>query len=470
MRTAIFIPSANMPRPPVDIPVADIDNLSSVDRETVAFFLIDGSVPDAAYELLCRIRRMVEPALYLRPVLFLAGPESGPKNILQSADGIVQAGGHPLHEQLESWTARLEGINKKIHQYAGQSNQGDTNVAFKVLRFIASRNLTIEPIPSVQALSGYIFPALQPLLPRSDDGILETLEYLEAQRLLSGIFVRSSFSCTHCGCAFLNFFETCPDCGSSDLFIDELIHHFRCAYVGELSEYRQGSELICPKCDKTLNHIGVDYDKTSIVYHCNQCGNIFQEAGIMTSCYNCHRETEPDNQVQRSIKSYSITGIGENAAIYGLDSLFKNILESKVHALPFSVFKELFRIEQARIQRYGVTVSSLAVIRLIGIEDLYTRLGKRTRDIFEEISEAFKANLRSSDLFTMRNETLFLIILTETAPENGEQAIERIKKRIGNLIKSNLDMTLDADSAIWLITADLDPDSCLEKILHHYAA
>ncbi len=470
MRTAVFIPSSNMPRPPVDIPVADIDSLSSVDDEKVAFFLIDCSDPHAAYRQLCRIRRMVDPALYLRPVLFLPGPESVPKNILQSADGAIQAMGHSLHEQLESWTARLEGINKKIHQYTGQPNQNDTNIAFKILRFIASRNLTAEPIPSVQALSGYIFPALQPLFPKPDNGIFETLEYLETQRLLSGTFTGSAYSCTHCGCAFLNFFETCPDCGSSDLVTDELIHHFKCAYVGELSEYRQGNELICPKCDKTLNHIGVDYDKTSIVYHCNQCGNVFQEAGVMTSCYNCHRETEPENQVQRSIKSYTITAIGENAASYGMDSLFQNILESKVHALAFSAFKEFFRIEQARIQRYGVTVSSLAALRLGGIEELYTKLGKRTREIFDEISEAFKANLRSSDLFTMRNETLFLIILTETSPENGERALKRIKERIGSLLKSNLDITLDADSAIWSITPDLDLDSCLEKVLNRYAA
>ncbi|WP_457573348.1 TackOD1 domain-containing metal-binding protein [Desulfolithobacter sp.] len=469
MRTAVFIPSSNMPRPPVDIPVADIDSLSSVDDEKVAFFLIDCSDPDTAYQQLCRIRRMLDPALYLRPVLFLPGPESVQKNILQSADGTLQAVGHSLHEQLESWTAKLEGINKKINQYTGQPKQNDTNIAFKVLRFIASRNLKAEPIPSVQSLSGYIFPALQPLFPKPDNGIFETLEYLETQRLLSGSFISSAYSCTHCGCAFLNFYEICTDCGSSDLVTDELIHHFKCAFVGELSEYRHGNELICPKCDKTLHHIGVDYDKTSIVYHCNQCGNVFQEASVMTSCYNCHRETEPENQVQRPIKSYTITAIGENAASYGMDSLFQNILVSKVPTLAFSTFKEFFRIEQARIQRYGVTVSSLAALRLGGIEELYTRLGKRSREIFDEISDAFKTTLRSSDLFTMRNETLFLIILTETTPENGERALKRIEKRIGRLLKSNLDITLDSDFAIWQITPDLDPDTCLEKILSQYA-
>jgi len=470
MKTAVFISSANMETPPADIPIADIANLQVVDQDTVSFFLVDFSDWQAGYRQLCEIRRALTPALYLKPVIFLNGPETAPRDISMSADGLISLTEHPLSEQLENWAAKFEGINAKIHQFSNLSAEGETNIAFKVLRYIASRNMEIQPVPSVHTINGHIFPPLQPLFPKPDTGVLETLEYLETQKLLAGTFINHAYTCTHCGCAFLNFFETCPDCGSNDLSTDELIHHFKCAYVGELSEFRRDDNLICPKCDKLLKHIGVDYDKTSIVYHCNQCSNVFQEPGIMTACYNCLRETEPENQVQRTIKSYTITAIGENAGLYGMDSLFQNILERKLHALPFAAFKAFFRVERSRIKRYGLSTSSLAVLQFSGIEELYVRLGSRTHEIFNEISEAFKDGLRSSDVFSIRNETLFLVILTETSQQNGKLAILRLKERIDSLLKTNLDLTIDIHFAIEQFSSDLDLDTCLEKFLHDHAA
>lgn len=470
MRTAVFITSTKLETPPADIPIVDIENLQAVDQNAVSFFLVDFSDWQTGYGQLRTIRSSVIPEIYLKPVIFFNGPESAPKEIILSADGLIDMTDLPLSDQLEKWAARFEGINAKIHQFSRLSTGGDTNIGFKILRYIASRNMEIHPLPSVRTISGYVFPPLQPLLPKSDTGLLETLEYLETQKLLSASFINNAYACTHCGCAFLNFFETCPDCGSNDLKLDELIHHFKCAYVGELSDFRRDDKLICPKCDKSLKHIGVDYDKTSIVYHCNQCGNIFQEPGVMTTCYNCQRETEPENQVQRTIQSYSITAIGENAGLYGMDSLFQNILEKKLHALPFKAFQDFFRVERTRIQRYGVSTSSLALLQFSDIEELYVRLGKRTHEVFNEISEAFKEGLRSSDVFSIRNESLFLVILTETTRQKGELALLRLKERIDSLLRTNLDLKIEIHFSIEQIASGLELETCMEKFLNDHAA
>jgi len=486
MRKMVFIPSTKMDPPAAeipmrrgegmsapyldtitaaDIPVARIEELTGLKLEEVAFFLLDCSDWRDGYRKLCRVRRTVNPMLYLKPIIFINGLEDIPDDILRAADGWIQDMDRDINKQLEGWVSKLEATNQRIQQLAGATTDNDTNISFKVLRYIASRNITMSPTTSVRTINGYVYPALQPFFPKSDVGIFEVLEYLQMQKMLSGEFISNAYSCTHCGCAFLNFYENCPDCDSHDLSTDELIHHFRCAYVGELKEFRREDKLICPKCDKMLKQIGVDYDKASVIYHCNQCGNIFQEPGIMTSCYNCHRETRPENQIQRTIQAYAITAIGKNAAQYGLDSLFQNIIESTLPTIPFEAFKQFFRIEQARISRYKLSTSSFAIFKLDGMERLYTLLGRRTHEVFTEISESFREGLRSSDIFCLRNETLFLIILTETTSENSSIALNRIRERIATLLNNNIGVNIDIGISIEPLSAALDLDLCLEKVL-----
>ncbi len=465
MREPLLISTKDVPPLALDIPISSIEALDSVDLTKVAFLVLDLSDWQFGYQQLLQIRSHVNPKLYLKPLLFSTTSDDVPREVMQAADGVLNPEEGSSKNAIISWSSKLEGINARIDELKEITSAGDSNIAFKVLRFIETRNLAFTPIPSANKTTGYIYPALQPLFPKEDIGVLETLEYLEGQRLLTGEFVSRSYGCTHCGCAFLNFVETCTDCGSGDLRTEELIHHFKCAYVGEMSDFKQGQNFVCPKCDRTLKHIGVDYDKASVVYHCKACSNVFQEPQIMTSCYNCWRETEPENQIIRDIQSYSITSIGENAARYGMDSLLQTILESRMDTIPFDVFKEFFRLEIARIERYKVSTSCLVLMRLGGIEEIYGRLGKRATEVFNELSEALKAQLRNSDIFSVRDENIFLIILTETPKENAELAISRLEERIISLLSSNLKMEFKVDKTIHPITAQIDLEVSIEQLL-----
>ena len=68
----------------------------------------------------------------------------------------------------------------------------------------------------------------------------------------------------------------CPKCKIKKLFSEYSIHHFVCGYVGPESDFFQDKKLICTKCNRELRHIGVDYDKASIITECKN-GHVFQD-------------------------------------------------------------------------------------------------------------------------------------------------------------------------------------------------
>ena len=86
--------------------------------------------------------------------------------------------------------------------------------------------------------------------------------------------------CPNCAWHTLNFVEVCPRCRGIDIEIENVIHHFACAYVGAWSEFRHGVDLVCPKCDEKLRHMGMDYEKPSDTYRCHACGYVFTESRV----------------------------------------------------------------------------------------------------------------------------------------------------------------------------------------------
>ena len=468
MREPVCISSKEMLACPSNASITRIEDLNQIDLESVSFFAIDMSDWQVGYQQLQHIRSFPIRNIYLKPVLFQCISEDTPREVLNAADGIARPGEADLEQEYNNWSSRFENINTRIHSLEELSEKGDTNITFKVLRFISTRGHEFKPIQSVRNTRGYIYPLLEPLFPKQDQGVLETLEYLADQKLISGQYVSRIYNCTHCGCAFINFYETCPDCASSDLRTEELIHHFKCAYIGEMSDYKRGQNLVCPKCDRALKHIGVDYDKSSVMYHCNNCQNVFQEPQVMTSCYNCWRVTAPENQIVRDIKAYSITALGQNSAQHGMDSLLQIILETKVHAIPFNVFKTIFDLELARITRYKVSQSCLVILRLNAIDSIYSILGKRSRDVFNELSDAFKISLRTSDVFSVKDENILLVILTETALEYAEIAVSRLEKRILSLLTNNLKMDCGLITKVHPLAAGLELEDAIENFLKSY--
>lgn len=472
MREPLLISTSGVAAFPQEIPHCSPDDLISYELSKVSFLIVPISEPyQDGYALLQRIRQHLDPTIYLKPTVFYQLTDNLPREIMQAGDGLIPATGNIIKEDLDGWSAKFEPVNERIEGLKLLSDSGDSDLAFRVLRFIETRNSEIKPIPSANRKSGYVYPTLAPLFPREDLSSFEILDFLESQRLVASSFLGRSHSCTHCDCAFLNFFETCPDCGSNDLRSDELIHHFKCAYVGEQSDFDHGDgKLVCPKCDANLKQLGVDHDKASVVFHCNSCSHVFQDPKVMTACYNCCRETEPENQAVRDIRTYTITAIGQNGARYGMDSLLQSILESNLDTIAHDVFQKYLNLEAERITRYKISESSLVIMQLDGIEKIYEKLGRRSTEVFNEIGVALRDQLRSSDVFSVRDENIFLVLMTETATENADVAISRLDERIIELLNTNLNMKCTINKTIQPVTKEVNLDQSIENLLQDHVS
>ena len=433
------------------------------DNSDNAFWLINASRDkNAAVNIIKNIRNQFKPNVYLRPVVAIVQQNN---EVVPGADAIVVA--KELNVDLSNdLISRFEPINQWVDIVIKQSNIQDSGYVFRILRLIVSREFEFVPETSPQKLQGYTYPLLDQMGGQDDSSLFKALELLESQKLISGRFVTKAHFCCHCECAFLNFKEACPQCHSDHLTSHELIHHFKCSYVGEAHEYEQEGEMVCPKCDRTLKHIGVDYDKPSIIHRCNECNNRFQEAEILTQCFNCGRSTEPENQIVRSIKAYKSTAIGDNVAIYGMDSLFSKILEPKFNLFSTKDFRQFFLIEKERINRYKVSTSSLVFIQF-DIEKIYLSLGSNAHEFFAELSEVFKSILRSSDVISSQNESLFVLLLVETSVKQSVIALSRFEEGVKNLLTHNLEFTLKFSSHIEQVIKDTDLDISIDRFLNN---
>lgn len=138
-------------------------------------------------------------------------------------------------------------------------------------------------------------------------------EMLRLGYIRRGRFMDKIHECPHCGSSHLFFFESCPKCSSSDIRQQSVIHHFRCANVSPEATYEWDGELRCPKCQQRLRHIGVDYDKPSAIYTCNQCEESFMYPDMRVLCSSCQRTLATDDLVPRDVIEYELTPDGIHA-------------------------------------------------------------------------------------------------------------------------------------------------------------
>ena len=433
-------------------------------READAFLLRGGG--EGPYRLLCRIRGHPEAEIYLKPV-FWRHAEGEQSLVSVHVDGKWEEGDRSSFGALREKAAAIHGRIGRL-QEAGEG--GDGGVELRVLRFMTTRSQKFAPQRTVENSDGFVYPKLTPLLDResrSGGGELSRiLSMLEERRLLTGEFVMRQHACRNCDCAFLNFEEMCPHCGAADLEADDLVHHFRCAFTGALSEYKkEKGKLVCPKCDRYLKQIGVDYDKPSIVYTCQRCHEEFQDPEVQTTCYQCGHTNPPEQQVERQVKKYEVTALGEETAIYGLSDSLLSILKRESRVLDYATFQLIVDSEAARIERYQRSTSSLMMVRVTELKQLRMELGGRSQEVIEEIATAFDNTLRSSDYLSARDESLYLFLLTETNQDGARRAGERLEENIESVLNQNLAHPPELDIAVQPIRPGIDLDELAERFL-----
>lgn len=433
----------------------------------VDFFLINGAVHATYIEAVCRaIRQKANPDCYLRPIVLVNCPPNLPGHLERIADSIVSAG-NLAGFGLQQVKDMAQPINRRIAELPEYQQKTDVQLSLKILRYLFSRQMELVPYRSSLTLHGLHYPEIETFLGQDDESVFNLLDFLEDQKLVSSRFFEKVHLCNQCHSSYINFLESCPHCRSADLRQDSLVHHFPCAHVAPEEEFRQHDRLVCPKCEHGLQGLGVDYDKPSSVYQCNQCQHTTQEPTVTTICFHCGAQSAPEDLRLRVVKSYALNALGANAAQYGLDNLFQRVLENEISMLPLPAFKVVVGIEGERIKRYAKSTSSLALFQISDLDSIYRQLGARHKDMFQEMGAIIKSVLRTCDITTAINESTFLSLLPETDALGASTAMHRLQEKFVTLFASNLQAGISVKTNTVAIPGDRGTDELLAVLMNN---
>ncbi|MEZ5786986.1 MAG: hypothetical protein R3D62_11095 [Xanthobacteraceae bacterium] len=181
--------------------------------------------------------------------------------------------------------------------------------ATHLLAYLAVRDATLDPVYDVGC------PQIGRLAAsdRLGASVAQAAEQLVAWRYLTSAFCTYLNVCPSCASARLLVREECPACRSTNIADESIIHHFRCATEAPESHFRQGWDLVCPKCRHYLTHFSVDYDKPGLTIVCRACGHQTGEPAIGFQCLDCKLHDDAGRLMRREVKSYRLTGAGRAA-------------------------------------------------------------------------------------------------------------------------------------------------------------
>lgn len=401
--------------------------------------VIESNDEKTVLAMIRQIRGMRFKNFYLKPI-FLSSNQL-PEEIIRQADGVMEI----------AKIQQLMGLSAAIGRRIKEVRTINTRYSFKeaalvkTLQYLYTRDCEMIPFRSRSATIGYVFPYLSNLIPQDENNVLlDVLKMAEDENWIEAKVVDRVNLCKTCLGSYLNFRESCTNCLSIDLKTIELIHHFRCAYIGPASDFEKSGKLICPKCDKELRHIGIDYDKPSEINECNTCGHQSQEATMKALCVDCGTENELQYLQTRAINHYHMTSFGRDLATTGIRKFDNQAVPEGEdrRIVTFQIWAIMCRHEQER-SLLRKTKSKVGILQLR--EEVLTHLDQTTREkIMKETLLAISHYIRPVDIVTARDLNTFLIML----PEQKEKDVKYLKEVLDYNVQKLLGDNLGIDQLI----------------------
>ena len=420
--------------------------------------ILDYADAEKCVSFLEAIRASNIESIYLIPVFILSINELDEPNLEELADGIVQI------IQVETLNTKIDTIKAKRKQLKPFTITTEVNRnLIKLLRFSFTRNRPLRPIRDRHSIIGYKYPLLH-LTSGSDSAkqVISTLKEAFEQELFTGRFVDRMHLCNKCNSGFLNFKELDPETGSANLITENLIHHFSCAYVGPESDFFHENKLICPKCSKTLRHIGVDYDKPSVMYRSLDSDNYFQEPDMKAECMNCGHLNEVDSLTQFDVLELKLSDKGEQEAVQPKgNSSIRDIVYNGF--ISYATFGTFLKYEIERTKSTGKP-SSIGLIKLNISPNEETQLGVKYEKVIEEMSNFIVNNTSTSNILS-RSINSFFILFPDTPAKVSSAKIGEITESINTLLDNNIkELKLEALSVNKEINGDQEHQSILNDL------
>ena len=405
--------------------------MKSEDLSLLDGFIIDTDSQIHAQEIITQIRTLQSLKVSLLP-LFVNSIYQLPREFMIHCDGAIEL------SQVSSYIQRVVTItNRLIAIEEPRLLSNDVLIQYKTLAYTYSRNVQLKPIPSRNSFIGYEFPFISLFYKQTEViSMLTSLQNASEKNYLSFKLQDYIHLCKSCSGNYLNFRECCPKCNSIDIDAHDMIHHFVCAHVAPEKDFKKEDSLECPKCDKHLRHIGIDYDKPSTIYSCNSCSHEFQNPGMLSLCLDCNTENQLEELIQKSIGNYNITQKGESL-LFQKNSMNQQNSGYKegLGNMSLNLFKILLNQE---IKRIKATQGSSFFVSIQFQNNQLQLLNKTAkRGLMTEIGQIIKSYLKDSDILSAERFNSYYLLLPETKQDQLDR-LELIEYNLSKLLTDNL--------------------------------
>ncbi len=303
-----------------------------------------------------------------------------------------------------------------------------------VKQLIERRLNVLEPALDPFTPTAHFYPEVARILGRSPMD-REVLESLASFGLLAREPANRVRLCPECDDSRLNFRESCPNCKSLNILQQEMVTHFACAFSAPLQHFRRGGDLVCPKCNQILRHIGIDYEKPSRLFTCFGCETVFRDPSVETQCLRCNCVCTPGQTIERTVYRFLITPLAEQAVLEGhiagvnLEVLLRN---TQTGLYSKSYFEHEVKREIVRFERYKSAFCALFV-RVNHFEEIVSMHPSEATRFAESIFKAVSSGLRVLDTTCVWSVDTLGVLLAETPKANAGEVVRRIHDNVHKL-------------------------------------
>lgn len=398
--------------------------------------IIDGSDAEFSRSKVFKIRGHHNHDIYLKPLFLLRSSGNSDIIVNELVDGVVFS-----LDQLELIVNRVQEIYLKNNDILEvKSISFEAEIINKVINLLTSRDKKqLKAIPYNKSGVGYFYPEISVNFNSIDEfNVIRILKIAEDEGMFTSTFAERIYLCTNCNGGYLNYREVCPQCSSSHARTEDLVHHFPCAYVGPINDFQNtiDDDLNCPKCNKKLRHIGVDYDKPSVLHTCLKCSHQYQDYSVKAKCISCQFDNPVENLIAKEIRDYTITRKGISVAYNGFISTSKDYDEVP-GTVKYDVFKIMLKYEIERLRQNDYT-SNIGYVHISNAGEIYSRIGvDRQKSLIAELIGILRHNLRSADFIAFYDASTLVLSMNEIPNKIANKILVEIANLTTTLMKRN---------------------------------
>lgn len=412
------------------IPVEELQNHSAV--------IIEVKNYDFVRLMVTSIRANHSPDIYLKPIFLLKKDVQDQPVLDELSDGSIKG----LNE-LDLIVPTVERISTRVQDLTFTNSVSfEAQIITKLVTLLYTKEQkTVEPFPYIYSNIGYYFPLLSANFAQEEEKVaLDILKIAEDEGILRSDYYDRVYLCSTCSSNHLSYREVCPKCNSSNTTPDDIMHHFPCGYVGPMKDFKNeiDDKLDCPKCNKRLKHIGVDYDKPSVIHECNNCNHKFQDYHVNAKCLSCHADRSVESLKSTEIKTYQLTKKGELAAIKGFVTTTKDI-EEVIGTIKYDTFKTMLKYEIERLKQTEGS-SNICAINISNSSQVYSKLGSELqRGLLKDLVSVIRSNIRSSDVIAFESSSTIVMSMNSIPTKIAIKIISEMVALLNDLIKTGFE-------------------------------